>query len=70
MRAALGANALREGPRGSIWAAHLDAEGVVTGWEERGRTGPGFATGGAKVLFRLGGPKRFASASPRRRSTP
>lgn len=55
--AALAANALREGPHGSMWAAHIDADGVVTGWEERGPDWRGFATGGAKVLFRLGGPK-------------
>ncbi len=54
--AALGANVLREGPHGSMWAAHSDAEGAVTGWEERGPDWRGFATGGAKVLFRLGPP--------------
>jgi hypothetical protein len=52
--AALGANVLREGPHGSMWAAHRDVDGVVTGWEERGPDWRGFATGGAKVLFRLG----------------
>ena len=45
---------LREGPRGSMWAAHVDDDGVVTGWEERGPEWRGFASGGAKVLFRLG----------------
>ncbi len=45
---------LREGPRGSMWAAHTDDAGLVTGWEERGPEWRGFATGGAKVLFRLG----------------
>lgn len=54
--AALGANVLREGPHGSVWAAHRDADGAVTGWEERGPEWRGFATGGAKVLFRLGPP--------------
>lgn len=52
--AAIGAGTLREGPRGSMWAAHLDAGGAVTGWEERGPDWRGFATGGTKVLFRLG----------------
>jgi hypothetical protein len=52
--AALGANVLREGPHGSMWAAHSDVDGAVTGWEERGPDWRGFATGGAKVLFRLG----------------
>ena len=28
--------------------------GVITGWEERGPSWRGFATGGAKELFRLG----------------
>ncbi|TIQ41842.1 MAG: DUF3991 domain-containing protein [Mesorhizobium sp.] len=57
IRAAIGANVLREGPRGSMWAAHVDADGTVTGWEERGPDWRGFATGGAKVLFRLGNPE-------------
>lgn len=54
IRAAIAADLLREGPHGSMWAAHTDAGGVVTGWEERGPDWRGFATGGAKVLFRLG----------------
>ena len=45
---------LREGPFGSIWAAHVDSEGRVVGWEERGPEWRGFATGGSKVLFRFG----------------
>lgn len=56
IRAAIGANVLREGPHGSMWAAHVDTDGAVTGWEERGPDWRGFATGGAKVLFRLGRP--------------
>lgn len=47
-------NLLREGPHGSMWAAHLDANGGITGWEERGPDWRGFSTGGSKVLFRLG----------------
>lgn len=47
-------NVLREGPRGSMWAAHSDAAGIVTGWEERGPQWRGFAAGGGKMLFRLG----------------
>lgn len=54
IRVAIAAQMLREGPHGSMWAAHTDAEGAVTGWEERGPDWRGFATGGAKVLFRLG----------------
>jgi hypothetical protein len=54
VQAAIGANILREGPYGSMWAAHLDVVGAVTGWEERGPDWRGFATGGTKVLFRLG----------------
>ncbi|OJF90757.1 DUF3991 and toprim domain-containing protein [Pararhizobium antarcticum] len=45
---------LREGPFGSMWAAHTNDAGVITGWEERGPQWRGFATGGSKVLFRLG----------------
>lgn len=45
---------LREGPHGSMWAAHADANGLVTGWEERGPEWRGFSSGGTKVLFRLG----------------
>lgn len=54
IRAAIAQNALREGPHGSMWAAHSDRTGGVTGWEERGPEWRGFAGGGAKVLFRLG----------------
>ncbi|RWB69734.1 DUF3991 and toprim domain-containing protein [Mesorhizobium sp.] len=56
LRAAISAGILREGPHGSMWAAHVDADGAITGWEERGPDWRGFATGGAKVLFRLGRP--------------
>lgn len=52
--AAISADLLREGPRGSMWAAHTGADGAITGWEERGPEWRGFASGGAKVLFRLG----------------
>jgi hypothetical protein len=45
---------LREGPQGSMWAAHSDSDGALTGWEERGPEWRGFATGGAKKLFRFG----------------
>lgn len=44
----------REGPFGSMWAAHVDSHGCVVGWEERGPDWRGFSTGGSKVLFRLG----------------
>lgn len=54
LRAAIAAGVLREGPHGSMWAAHIDVAGAVTGWEERGPEWRGFATGGSKVLFRLG----------------
>ncbi|ODT14582.1 MAG: hypothetical protein ABS35_34275 [Kaistia sp. SCN 65-12] len=54
VRAAIGAGVLREGPHGSMWAAHIDEDGAITGWEERGPDWRGFATGGTKVLFRLG----------------
>lgn len=54
IRAAARADLLREGPYGSVWAAHLNDEGAVSGWEERGPLWRGFATGGSKVLFRFG----------------
>ncbi len=56
IRAAIAANLLREGPLGSMWAAHTDAAGAVTGWEERGPDWRGFARSGAKLLFRFGRP--------------
>lgn len=56
VRYAIHESAIREGPFGSMWARHSSAEGVVTGWEERGPEWRGFATGGNKVLFRLGRP--------------
>jgi hypothetical protein len=52
--AAIEADLLREGPYGSMWAAHFDDEGTLTGWEERGPFWRGFSTGGSKVLFRFG----------------
>lgn len=54
IRAAMVQNLLREGPQGSMWAAHVDDAGALVGWEERGPQWRGFSTGGAKVLFRLG----------------
>lgn len=54
IRAAIRQNRLREGPCGSMWAAHTDEAGALTGWEERGPEWRGFASGGAKLLFRLG----------------
>jgi hypothetical protein len=56
IRMAISNNVLREGPNGSMWAAHTDIDGAITGWEERGPNWRGFASGGAKVLFRLGRP--------------
>jgi hypothetical protein len=54
IRFAISTDILREGPHGSMWAAHADIDGVLTGWEERGPEWRGFASGGAKILFRLG----------------
>ncbi|MBN8993479.1 MAG: DUF3991 and TOPRIM domain-containing protein [Rhizobiales bacterium] len=51
---AVACDRLREGPQGSMWAAHRDSAGALTGWEERGPEWRGFATGGAKRLFRFG----------------
>ena len=62
LRYAIDSDLLREGPKGSMWARHTDDAGVTVGWEERGPHWRGFATGGAKTLFRLGAPdaRRFA----------
>ncbi len=54
LAAAVQQDLLREGPHGSMWAAHCGEEGALLGWEERGPQWRGFATGGAKELFRLG----------------
>lgn len=54
LRQAIREGLLREGPFGSMWAAHIDSNGRVAGWEERGPEWRGFSTGGSKVLFRLG----------------
>jgi hypothetical protein len=51
---------LREGPHGSMWAAHRNGDGALIGWEERGPQWRGFATGGAKEMLRFG-----QSAAPR-----
>ena len=37
-----------------MWAAHSDSAGALTGWEERGPAWRGFASDGAKELFRFG----------------
>jgi Protein of unknown function (DUF3991)/Toprim-like len=52
---AIAQDCIREGPYCSVWAAHKDAAGTVTGWEERGPQWRGFATGGSKRLFQFGG---------------
>jgi hypothetical protein len=54
LRAAIPADCLREGPYGSMWAAHVDDAGSISGWEERGPDWRGFSSGGAKILFRFG----------------
>jgi hypothetical protein len=33
---AIAQDCIREGPYGSVWAAHRDFSGMITGWEERG----------------------------------
>lgn len=54
IRAAISQGRVREGPHGSMWAAHTDDAGLITGWEERGTEWRGFSRGGTKILFRLG----------------
>lgn len=56
IRAAIDQDLLREGPYGSMWAAHTDDFGKVSGWEGRGPSWRGFAKGGSKTLFRFGSP--------------
>ena len=54
LQQAVAKDVLREGPQGSIWAAHRDGDGIVVGWEERGPDWRGFSSGGGKDLFRFG----------------
>lgn len=54
IRQAIRDGVLREGPFGSMWAAHVDRDGRIVGWEERGPDWRGFSTGGSKILFQLG----------------
>lgn len=54
LRAAIKGNLLREGPHGSMWAAHTNEASEITGWEARGPRYRGFSSGGTKVLFRFG----------------
>ena len=54
LRAAIQQDLLRAGPHGSMWAAYTNDDGGLVGWEERGPRWRGFASGGAKVLFRFG----------------
>ncbi|WP_439400347.1 DUF3991 and toprim domain-containing protein (plasmid) [Bradyrhizobium sp. PMVTL-01] len=54
VKEAVTSDLLREGPQGSMWAAHTDSAGALTGWEERGPAWRGFATDGGKELFRFG----------------
>lgn len=54
LSSAIAAGRLREGPKGSMWAAHTSTGGQVVGWEERGPSWRGFASGGSKTLFTLG----------------
>lgn len=58
VKQAVASDRLREGPQGSMWAAHHDSTGALTGWEERGPVWRGFATEGAKELFRFGSEER------------
>ncbi|TAI60028.1 DUF3991 and toprim domain-containing protein [Bradyrhizobium sp. Leo170] len=54
VKRAVAGDRLREGPQGSMWAAHSNSAGALTGWEERGPAWRGFSTEGAKELFRFG----------------
>ena len=52
VRRAIEEGVLREGPFGSMWAAHTDGGGAVFGWEERGADWRGFSTGGSTTSGR------------------
>ncbi|TXR49495.1 DUF3991 and TOPRIM domain-containing protein [Phyllobacterium endophyticum] len=54
LQAAINHDVVREGPRGSMCAKHLDRQCRITGWEERGPDWRSFSAGGSKALFRLG----------------
>ena len=54
LHSAIAQDCIREGPFGSLWAAHKDAFESVIGWEERGPDWRGFASGGSKRLFQFG----------------
>jgi len=54
VKQAVACDLLREGPKGSMWAAHGHSARALTGWEERGPAWRGFASDGAKELFRFG----------------
>ena len=54
LAAATAQGLLRQGPPGSAWMRHAEPGGAVVGWEERGATWRGFATGGQKMLFCFG----------------
>jgi hypothetical protein len=66
-----GRPALREGPCGSMWAAHTDDAGIVV-WLGGARSGmAGIFDRRFEDLFRLGGRCQLPPAvSPKRRSTP
>jgi hypothetical protein len=53
LMAVIEADIVREGPYGSVWFAHLNADGALTGIEMRGPSYRGFTSGGEKTLFRL-----------------
>ena len=52
---AVAADLLREGVRGTVWFAHRDHAGGLTGIEMRGPAFRGFSRGDTKSLFRLPG---------------
>jgi len=54
LRTATAAGLIRQGPHGSAWFRHADANNQLTGWEERGPQWRGFCRGGSKTLFCFG----------------
>ncbi|BFL66255.1 DUF3991 and TOPRIM domain-containing protein [Roseomonas mucosa] len=66
LRAAMAADAVREGAYGTACFAHRDETGTLTGFDMRGPDFRGFAKGGEKTLFRLPGWIRPRDVLPHR----
>lgn len=70
LRATIRQDRLREGPYGSMWAAHTDNAGIVTGWEARGPEYRGLPPEERRFSSVWGRTRRCAWPSLKLRSTP